>query len=137
MRVLVARRQEMFEQPDMPDAAFIEEMDALIPDMYTAPGGSPPSAPEDGSLPADDGDGGGALGAPGSTQSERPASGGGVAAQAAQPDASKPVPMSDTIHQGTACMCFSPSGLRADAVCWPDPHLDAGFQPHLQLLASE
>jgi len=89
--MLVARRQEMFEQPDMPDAAFIEEMDALIPDMYTAPGGggSPPSAPEDGSLPAYDGDGGGAQGAPGSTQSERPAHGGGVAAQAAQHDTSK------------------------------------------------
>ena len=95
-RAVAVRRQEMFDQPDMPDAAFIEEMDALIPDMYTAPGGgdgySPPSAPEDGSLPAS-GNGSGAqgVGAPGSTQSEHPASGGGVAAQAAQHDASKPV----------------------------------------------
>ena len=80
----------MFDQPDMPDAKFIEEMDALIPDMYDPPGGfSPPTDPKDGSLPASHDDGG-AQGAPGSTQSAGEPSG-KAAAAAAQHDTAKPV----------------------------------------------
>ena len=62
--VTVRRRQEMFEQLDMPDAQFMEEMDAMIPDMYDVPGGSPPSEPEHGSLPPSNG-GAGSGGQPG------------------------------------------------------------------------
>ena len=80
--LLVWRRQEMFEQPEMPDALFMEEMDALIPDMYDPPGGaSPPSDPKEGSVPTSGA--GGAQGAPGSTQSGGHPNGGAAAAAAA------------------------------------------------------
>ena len=81
----------MFEQPDMPDAQFIEEMDAMIPDMYDVPGGSPPSDPEHGSQPTSQrGGGSGAQAAPGSEQSGGQPSDGAAAAEA-QPEAVKQV----------------------------------------------
>jgi hypothetical protein len=81
----------MFEKPDMPDAQFIEEMDAMIPDMYDVPGGSPPSDPEHGSLPASQrGGGSGGQAVPGSKQSGGQP-GDDAAAAAVQPEAVKQV----------------------------------------------